>query len=100
MLDFANFVYAAASELSRSRAAAARHDRATLREAVGELRETSEAAGAERMALLCDALMTALGGRLRGPLTGKALDEIDARITAIADELDQVTGDLQVSRSA
>jgi len=92
MVDIAVFIYEAASLLSRSREAARRHDDGELRAAVVALRAVGEEAGAERMVTLC--------GALRDRLTKDHPDEVDALITAIGDELEQVTGELQLSRSA
>ena len=96
MLDFATFIYNAASLLSQVRGAIRRHDVEAIRAAVSALRDVGDGAGAERMAALCDALC----GVIRGPLDEDAWDEIDAIAASIIDELEQVTGELQLSRSA
>jgi hypothetical protein len=96
VLDFATFIYNAASLLSQIRSAIRRHDVETVHAAVSALRDVGEDAGAERMAALCDAL----GEIVRGPLGTHVWDEIDAIAAAIIDELEQVTGELQLSHSA
>jgi HPt (histidine-containing phosphotransfer) domain-containing protein len=89
--DVAEFIYEAASHLARSREALRRQDTGALRVAVLALRDTSQAAGAERMLALC--------GNLRDLVyeDGETLHTI---LDAIADEFDQVASDLQTARSA
>lgn len=92
MSDIATFIYEAASHLARSREALRRQDDGALRAAVLALRDTSAAAGAERMLALCRQLMTGMV-ELGGHVEHSVLD-------ALAEELDEVTGELQTSRSA
>ena len=96
MFDFATFIFTAASLLSRARSAARGRDGDAVREAVFALRDASDKAHATRMVALCDAMYRALPPFL----TDDVQDEIEALIAAIADELDQVTGELQVSHIA
>ncbi len=90
MSDIATFIYEAASCLARSREALRRQDDGALRAAVLALRDTSAAAGAERMLALCRQLMTGMVG---GHVEHSVLE-------ALAQELDEVTGELHTSRSA
>ena len=96
MLDFATFIYNAASLLSQVRGAIRRRDVEAVRAAVIALRDVGDGAGAERMTALCDALCDIV----RVPLGEDVWDEIDAIAAAIIDELEQVTGELQLTRSA
>jgi hypothetical protein len=96
VLDFATFIYNAASLLSQLRGAIRRHDVEAARAAVVALRDVGDGAGAERMAALCEALYGIAGDSLNA----RAWEAADAIAGAIIDELEQVTGELQLSRSA
>jgi hypothetical protein len=89
--DIAVFIYEAASHLARSRDALRRQDTGALRAAVLALRDASDAAGAERMSMLCGAL------RFHA---GDAANIVEGLLDELADEFDQVTSDLQTARSA
>jgi hypothetical protein len=89
--DIAEFIYEAASHLARSREALRRQDGGALRAAVLALRDTSEAAGADRMLELC--------GNLRD-LVAEDDDTLETVLDAIAEEFDLVTSELQTARSA
>jgi hypothetical protein len=120
MHDVATFIYEVSSALACSRQAARRRDGRTLRAAVLALSDLSANAGADRMATLCDTLREALlehaiatrasegsrggmGGHLGAlpsPIPIALPSSIEPLIDAIAEEFEQVTGDLQVSLSA
>jgi hypothetical protein len=89
--DIAEFIYEASLHIARSREAVRRQDGGALRAGVLALRDTSEAAGAERMLALC--------GSLRALVAADELT-VETILDAIADELDHVTSELQTARSA
>jgi HPt (histidine-containing phosphotransfer) domain-containing protein len=91
MPDIATFIYEAASHLARSREALRRQDEPALRQAIIALRDTSQAAGAQRMVELC--------AGLRAELVQDGT-ELERLLDAIAEEFDAVTSELQTVRSA
>ena len=94
MHDIASFIYEAASLVSQARSAALRSDGRSLGAAVTALGDLSRDAGAERLVAACDALRDTL----HAPRADDGADDIDAHITAIANELEEVAGDVQMSQ--
>ncbi len=92
----ATFIYETSSHLACSRQAARRQDGRTLRAAVLALGDLSARAGADRMAALCNGLCDVLRAHAIATLPSP----IEPLIDAIADEFEQVAGDLHVSSSA
>jgi len=84
-LDAAQFIYVAASQLTRSREALRRGEQSALRAAVLALSHASDEAGAARMARLCADLRRQLiteDGR------------VEATLDALADAFDDAAGEL------
>jgi hypothetical protein len=96
VLDFATFIYNAASNVSQLRGAIRRHDVEAARAAVVALRDLGDGAGAERMAALCEALYGIAGDSQNE----RSWDAVDAIVAALVEELEHVTGELELSRSA